>query len=71
MRDEYEFENMVGRPNPYSGRLNAADREPIQLSERDQIAFAEALLNPPKPSEAIVKAALRYLEEAGATDQKR
>lgn len=32
----------------------------IELSERDQRAFVEALLNPPEPNEALRKAAKAY-----------
>lgn len=40
------------------------ESEVLQLSERDQIAFAEALLNPPEPSERMKAAARRYLDES-------
>jgi len=36
------------------------ENEVLELSEQDQVAFAEALLNPPDPSPALVRAALRY-----------
>lgn len=37
------------------------EREVLELSERDQIAFAQALLDPPAPSAALKRAARRYL----------
>ena len=40
------------------------ESEVLQLSERDQIAFAQALLNPPEPSERMKAAARRYLDES-------
>ena len=40
------------------------EREVVELSERDQIAFAEALLNPPAPSAVLKKAARRYLSRS-------
>lgn len=32
----------------------------LKLSAEDSIAFAEAILNPPKPNDALKKAALQY-----------
>lgn len=32
----------------------------LKLSVEDSVAFANALLNPPKPNDALKKAALRY-----------
>lgn len=32
----------------------------LKLSVEDSITFADALLNPPKPNDALKKAALRY-----------
>lgn len=40
------------------------ESEVLQLSERDQIAFAQALLNPPEPTERMKAAARRYLDES-------
>jgi uncharacterized protein (DUF1778 family) len=40
------------------------EREVVELSDRDQIAFAEALLNPPAPSAHLKKAARRYLSRS-------
>ncbi|KTD74822.1 DUF1778 domain-containing protein [Legionella waltersii] len=34
--------------------------EQLQLTEADRVIFIQALLNPPKPSENLVKAANRY-----------
>ena len=35
----------------------------LDLSERDQLAFAEALINPPAPNPALIEAARRYRGE--------
>ena len=35
----------------------------LQLSKKDQEAFAAALLNPPKPNQALVKARNRHKKE--------
>ncbi|MBI5481509.1 MAG: DUF1778 domain-containing protein [Deltaproteobacteria bacterium] len=40
------------------------EREVLELSERDQVAFAHALLNPPVPSAALKKAVRRYASRA-------
>ncbi len=32
----------------------------LKLSVEDSVAFADALLNPPKPNDGLKKAALRY-----------
>lgn len=32
----------------------------LKLSSEDSIAFADVLLNPPKPNDALKKAVLRY-----------
>ncbi len=40
------------------------EHEVLELSERDQAMFVEALLNPPAPSPALVEAARRYRGEA-------
>ncbi len=37
----------------------------LVLSERDQAAFAAALLNPPKPSERLLEAARRFSASGG------
>jgi len=37
------------------------DSTSIELSERDQQAFLEALLNPPEPNDALRRAAAAYL----------
>jgi uncharacterized protein (DUF1778 family) len=39
------------------------ESEILELSERDQVAFAEALLNPPGASPALQQAARRYRGE--------
>jgi uncharacterized protein (DUF1778 family) len=36
----------------------------LELSERDQRAFAEALLSPPRASQRLRKAARHYVEQA-------
>lgn len=41
------------------------EREILELSARDQVAFAEALVNPPVASPALREAALRYRGEHG------
>ena len=41
------------------------EHEIIQLSGRDQIAFARALLNPPRPSAKLKAAVRRYRRQAG------
>jgi uncharacterized protein (DUF1778 family) len=38
-------------------------RTTLELSMKDQLAFAESLLNPPSPNEALTKAADRYREK--------
>jgi uncharacterized protein (DUF1778 family) len=48
--------------------LNAAKRiiqehDIIQLSARDQQTFVQALLEPPKPSKSLIKAARRYKKD--------
>ena len=53
-----------------SSALEAAEetirrREVIVLSERDSIAFVEAILNPKGPNEALRKAARRHRELLG------
>ena len=45
-------------PLPQSGIV-------IKLSERDSIAFVNALLEPPEPNEKLREAARRYREEFG------
>ena len=40
------------------------ESEVLALSERDQVAFAEALLDPPEPSERMKAAARRYLDQS-------
>lgn len=42
------------------------EHEVIVLSPRDSIAFVEALLNPPGPSQALLEAADRYREQFGS-----
>lgn len=41
------------------------ENDVLELSERDQVAFAEALLNPSAASPALVEAARRYRGEPG------
>ena len=38
------------------------DTEILRLSREDQIRFAEALINPPKPNDRLVRAAKRHAE---------
>ena len=35
----------------------------LELSKRDQLAFAEALLNPPRASQRLKKAARQYVKQ--------
>lgn len=47
--------------DPRQLRLQApADARPLRLSARDSQAFAEALLNPPEPNDALRNAKARY-----------
>jgi len=39
-----------------AARKSIADHETLMLSERDRQAFFDALINPPKPSERLVRA---------------
>ncbi len=41
------------------------EHEILDLSQRDQIAFAEAILNPPAPNPALKMAARRYRRRSG------
>ncbi|MGA3080046.1 MAG: DUF1778 domain-containing protein [Terracidiphilus sp.] len=41
------------------------ENEVLVLSERASIAFAELLLNPPRPNEKAMAAAKRYMERLG------
>ena len=34
----------------------------MRLAREDQIRFAEALINPPKPNERLIRAAKRHAE---------
>lgn len=47
-----------------SARRLIREAEVLELSERDQVAFAEALLNPPPASPRLRAAADRYQDEA-------
>jgi uncharacterized protein (DUF1778 family) len=38
------------------------DADIMRLAREDQIRFAEALINPPKPNERLVRAAKRHAE---------
>lgn len=38
------------------------DAEIMRLARADQIRFAEALIDPPKPNERLARAAKRYAE---------
>ena len=40
--------------------------EVLKLSEADSMAFAEAILKPPRPSKGLRQAALRYVDTAAA-----
>lgn len=40
------------------------ERELLELSDRDQVAFADSLLNPPVAVPALQRAARRYLGES-------
>ena len=39
-----------------TARRTIAEHETLELSDRDREAFFEALINPPKPSERLVRA---------------
>jgi len=41
------------------------DAEIMRLARADQIRFAEALVNPPRPNERLVRAARRHAELIG------
>jgi uncharacterized protein (DUF1778 family) len=41
------------------------DAEIMRLTREDQIRFAEALINPPKPNKRLVRAAKRHAELIG------
>ena len=41
------------------------EHEVLELSERDQLAFAQALLDPPAAAPRLVEAAERYRGESG------
>ncbi len=46
-----------------TGRLDAkpdAEQDIIRLSAEDQLALAEAIVNPPEPNEALRRAAAAY-----------
>ena len=47
-----------------SARRIIREFEVLEISERDQIAFAQSLLNPPEPSEKLKAAARRYMDES-------
>ena len=41
------------------------EQEMIRLSERDQVAFAQALMNPPEPSPKLQAVVRRYRHQVG------
>lgn len=43
-----------------TARRTIADHETLVLSDRDRAAFFDALLNPPEPSERLVRALAEY-----------
>jgi len=43
-----------------AARRTIADHETLMLSERDRQAFFDALINPPKPSERLVRAVAEH-----------
>jgi uncharacterized protein (DUF1778 family) len=43
-----------------AARRTIADHETLTLSERDRGAFFDALINPPKPSERLVRAVTEH-----------
>lgn len=43
-------------------RRTVEDVDILRLSREDQIRFAEALINPPKPNDRLVRAARRHAE---------
>lgn len=43
-----------------AARRTIADHETLTLSERDRQTFFEALINPPKPSERLVRAVAEH-----------
>ena len=48
-----------------AARRTIRESEVLEWSERDQVAFAEALLNPPAPNPALASAARRNRGEPG------
>jgi hypothetical protein len=50
---------------PRNARLEARVCEAIRLSRQEQIAFASALLAPPKPGARLQKAVRRYRQKPG------
>jgi uncharacterized protein (DUF1778 family) len=47
-----------------AARRVVRENDVLELSYRDQMAFAEALLHPPEPNDALKAAAARYLDES-------
>ncbi len=43
-----------------AARRTIAEHETLQLSERDRQAFFDALINPPAPSERLVRAVVEH-----------
>lgn len=42
------------------------ENEVMELSQRDREAFVSALINPPSPNEALLRAAKRFKKRTGA-----
>lgn len=53
---------VLPQEQPSREQTIASDPEVIVLSARDSLIFAEALLNPPEPSEQLLEAARRHKE---------
>jgi uncharacterized protein (DUF1778 family) len=49
-----------------AARRTIAEHETLMLSERDRKAFFDALVNPPKPSERLVRALAEHRRRIGS-----
>ena len=49
-----------------AARRTIAEHETLNLSERDRAAFFEAIINPPEPSERLVRAFTEHSRRVGA-----
>ena len=48
-----------------SARRVIAEHESIRLSREEQLAFVQALLNPPEPNQRLKRAAKAYRQRTG------